>query len=316
VNGLDYFLIKFGNSRVIEQQITANDGHNIQVYVWPNQQAKAWIHINHGMAEHALRYTNFAGRLVEAGYAVVAHNHRGHGNSEQTQLGCLARHQSWQNVLSDIDEVRLAICGEKPYFLFGHSMGSFIVQSYLIQSQREINGLILSASNLQPTSLSRVGSWVASFEKMRLGEHNSSALLQFLSFGSFNSAFKPARTEFDWLSRDAAQVDKYITDPLCGFACSTGFWHAFLTSLVALYKTDMLKTVQANLPMLLLGGSDDPVGLMGKGLPKLAQAYKTVGQSNITLKLYDKARHEILNETNHQQVKLDVINWLDSQNTR
>lgn len=293
-----------------EQHISAADNHIIQVFVWPNPDAKAWVHINHGMAEHAQRYNDFAVQLVEAGFAVLAHNHRGHGSTAFAQLGCLRVNESWQTILSDIDTVRDAICGKQAYYLFGHSMGSFIVQAYLTQTKRMVDGVILSASNLQSRSLSRVGKWVASFEKMRLGEQSSSALLQFLSFGSFNKAFSPARTEFDWLSRDQGQVDKYIADPLCGFACSTGFWYEFLQSLVKLFGKNTLKNVQANLPMLLIGGTADPVGMMGQGMPKLAMAYREAGQAHLTLTLYDAARHEILHEMNHQQVKQDIISWL------
>jgi alpha-beta hydrolase superfamily lysophospholipase len=296
------------------QTVKAKDGHAIEVYVWPNEKAKAWVHINHGMAEHALRYKDFALELVAAGYAVVAHNHRGHGSVEQTRLGCLLANESWSNVLSDIDAVRDAICpATTPYYLFGHSMGSFIVQSYLTHTQAHVDGVILSASNLQSQALSRAGKWVASIEKLRLGADKSSALLQFLSFGSFNKPFKPARTEFDWLSRDKAQVDKYIADPLCGFACSTGFWREFLKSLIVLFTTNVLAQIQADLPMLMIGGTDDPVGMMGKGLPKLANAYQQLGQSKVSLSLYPSARHELLNETNHQQVKQDIITWLSAQ---
>ena len=298
----------------IEQEITAKDGHKIQVYLWQNKQTKAWVHINHGMAEHALRYNNFALQLVKAGYAVVAHNHRGHSPTDTTKLGCFNEQENWQDILSDIECVRDAVCdNEQPYYLFGHSMGSFIVQSFLSCKNRHVDGLILSASNLQSTVLSRVGRFVAKLEKMRLGKDSSSPLLQKLSFGSFNKAFTPNRTEYDWLSRDPIQVDKYIADPLCGFACSTGFWQHFLSSLVELFSHGTIGKIQSDLPILIMGGSQDPVGMMGKGLPKLANAYKNVGQSNVTLKLYKDGRHEMLNEINHQQVTTDIIDWLDGQ---
>ena len=298
---------------VIEQEITAKDGHKIQVYLWQNEHAKAWVHINHGMAEHALRYNDFALQLLESGYAVVAHNHRGHGTSETTKLGCFNEKDSWQNILTDLECVRDAICSnELPYYLFGHSMGSFIVQSFLSGKHRNVDALILSASNLQASALSQAGRFVAKIEKMRLGKDNSSPLLQKLSFGSFNKAFKPNRTEYDWLSRDPSQVDKYIADPLCGFDCSTGFWQLFLTSLVDLFSDDSLKKIQDSLPILMLGGTKDPVGMMGKGLPKLAEAYKKAGQTNVTLKLYESGRHEMLNETNHKQVSSDIIEWLNA----
>jgi alpha-beta hydrolase superfamily lysophospholipase len=297
---------------MIEQVIETTDGYKLQVYVWPNEQAKAWIHINHGMAEHALRYNDFASKLVAEGYAVVAHNHRGHGNSETTQLGFFAKQNGWSKVLSDLDIVRDSVCSTAlPFYLYGHSMGSFIVQSYLSATSRKVDGLILSASNLQPVLLSLVGKFIAKVEQIRVGKTKSSALLQFLSFGSFNQAFKPNRTVYDWLTRDNEQVDKYLADPLCGFPCSTGLWHDFLAELVNLAKPETLKRIQTDLPLLILGGTADPVGMMGEGLPKLANAYKHVGQSNVTLKMYQDARHEILNETNQQQVYKDIIDWLN-----
>jgi alpha-beta hydrolase superfamily lysophospholipase len=296
---------------MIEKQVKSSDGHVIQVYVWPNKEAKAWVHINHGMAEHALRYARFAEVLVAAGFAVLAHNHRGHGPSQADTLGCLAKDSNWQHILGDIAQVRASECHDgRPYFLFGHSMGSFIVQSFLTLYPQAIDGLILCASNLQAPTLSRLGRFVASIEKWRVGDAKPSKLIQFLSFGSFNQHFKPSRTEFDWLSRDTLEVDKYIADPLCGFACSSGFWHAFLDSLVALYRPASLQKIQADLPILCIGGSDDPVGLMGKGLPKLAQAYQQLGQANVSLKLYAQARHELLNERNRDEVMADIVNWL------
>jgi alpha-beta hydrolase superfamily lysophospholipase len=299
---------------MIKQVIETSDGYQLQVYVWPNEHAKAWVHINHGMAEHAARYEDFATELVAGGYAVVAHNHRGHGNSETTKLGCFAKQDGWQKVLSDLDAVRDAICStDVPFYLMGHSMGSFIVQSYLSVTHRKVDGLILSGSNFQPALLSRAAKVVAKIEQIRVGKTRSSALLQFLSFGSFNQAFKPNRTAFDWLTRDTIQVDKYVADPLCGFACSTGLWYEFMSELIKLVKPETLKKIQTNLPILILGGSMDPVGMMGKGLPKLANAYKDAGQNTVTLKVYDNARHEILNETNNQQVYKDIITWLDYQ---
>jgi len=297
---------------MIEQVLETADGHKLQVYVWPNEHAKAWVHINHGMAEHALRYDDFATRLVAEGYAVVAHNHRGHGNSETTQLGCFPEQGGWRKVLSDLEVVRDSICSTAlPFYLFGHSMGSFIVQSYMSTTTRKIDGLILSGSNLQPNLLNLAGKFIAKVEKIRVGKTKSSTLLQFLSFGSFNQAFKPNRTTYDWLTRDNEKVDKYLADPLCGFPCSTGLWYEFIRELVILFKPESLRRIQKDLPLLILGGSQDPVGMMGKGLPKLASLYKSIGQYNVTLKIYPDARHEILNEINNEEVYIDIINWLN-----
>lgn len=312
-----HVLLKNKSQIMIEKIITAQDGHQIQVYIWPNHQAKAWVHINHGMAEHAKRYQHFAEQLIMAGYAVVAHNHRGHGESETTQLGSYAKDLGWTKVLKDLETVRDEVCNATlPYYLFGHSMGSFIVQSYLANSTRKIDGLVLSGSNLQSVLLSKAGKFVAKIERKRLGKDKSSRLLQFLSFGTFNQAFKPNRTEFDWLSRDNQQVDQYISDPLCGFSCSTGLWHDFLSALADLYSKGALEKVQSNLPIFIIGGSQDPVGMMGKGLPKLANAYKKAGQKQVSLKLYEKGRHEMLNENNQPEVIKDLIGWFEQQQTQ
>lgn len=301
-----------------ETFIPAPDGHQIQAYIWPNEHAKAWVHINHGMAEHIARYQVFAEKLVEAGYAVVAHNHRGHGTSATTQLGFFAEDSGWQKVLQDIDLVRKTLCNDKkPYFIFAHSMGSFINQGYLtsdlIDKPENISGLILSGSNFQPTWLSKAGLMAAKLEKLRVGEKGTSKLINFLSFGSFNKAFKPNRTAFDWLSREQQQVDKYVADPLCGFDCTTGLWCDLFEGLIDVYKKDSFKRLQKNLPVHILGGDKDPVGLMGKGLPKLAKAYKDAGLLQTTFKLYENGRHEMLNESNAQEVITDVINWLNTQ---
>lgn len=301
---------------MIEKTIKAQDGHEIQTFIWPNKNAKAWVHIFHGMAEHAKRYDTFAKALVAEGYSVLAHNHRGHGTSKTTVLGQFAKQDGWQKVLTDLEIVREAICTEEttlPYYIFGHSMGSFIAQSYLVGNAREIDGVILSASNFQKVFMSHAGKQVANIEAMRLGSNKPSKLLQFLSFGSFNNHFKPTRTEYDWLSRDTKEVDKYVTDSLCGFACSISLWQDFLTALTQLFQPDSLKKIQTDLPIMIIGGDKDPVGLMGKGLTKLAQSYRQTGQEKVTFKLYTDARHELLNETNHIEVTADILSWLNHQ---
>ncbi len=303
---------------MIDNTVVADDGHQIEVFIWPNKRAKAWVHILHGMAEHALRYHEFAEKLVAAGYGVVAHNHRGHGAGQTASLGIFADSNGWEKILQDTALVRKTVCiNDLPYFIIGHSMGSFIAQSYLTQHSKiakpDISGVILSGSNLQSVLLLSIASVVAKIECFRVGKQNSSALLQFLSFGSFNKKFKPNRTQYDWLSRDGAEVDRYITDPLCGFDCSTGLWLDFLTGLKKLFKPANFKKIAPDLPIFIFGGSDDPVGLMGKGLPKLFNAYKANGHTNITLKLFHNGRHEMLNEINKEEVYHEIILWLEKQ---
>lgn len=300
---------------MIEKSIVATDGQQIQVFIWPNEHAKAWVHISHGMAEHAARYDEFAKSLVSAGYAVVAHNHRGHGTAEGTILGTYPKNVNWHNFVQDISTVRADVCADgKPYFIFGHSMGSFIVQSFLTTQPNDIAGAVISGSNHPAVAESRFAKLVAKIECFRVGRDNASGVIAFLTYGTFNKKFKPVRTEHDWLSRDVAEVDKYIADPLCGYACSTGLWHNFFGSFVELFNPANFKKIDVNIPIYILGGSQDGVGEMGKGLPRLLKAYQANGQKDVSLKLYEGGRHEMLNETNKQEVIDGIITWLDTQN--
>jgi alpha-beta hydrolase superfamily lysophospholipase len=301
---------------MIESFIDAPDGHKIQTLCWPIEAPKAWVHINHGMSEHAQRYDQLADRLNTAGYSVVAHNHRGHGTSPTTVIGHYADKDGWSKVLADINTVRMQVCPKDlPYYLMGHSMGSFIIQSYLanpVAGQRPVDGLILSGSNFQVPFIAKIGCTVAKLESWRLGATKASKLLQFLSFGSFNQAFKPNRTDFDWLSKDHNLVNKYISDPLCGFDCSTQLWKDLLNGLNDLFTLKTFNNIQKSLPIYIFGGDLDPVGQHGKGLTKLASAYEDAGQQNVTLKLYKGGRHEMLNEKNRDEVMADVATWLNT----
>ena len=294
------------------ETITASDGHIIQAYVWSHPTPIAWVHICHGMAEHALRYDHLAQSLVAQGYAVVAHNHRGHGPSQADTLGHFSDSDGWAKVLSDIETVRTS-CTEKhvPYYMLAHSMGSFIVQSYLTTQPKDIDGLILSGSNYQNPWVALAGSYVANMEKWCLGSRRASKFMDTLSFGSFNKAFKPNRTDFDWLSQDENQVDLYINDPYCGFKCTPQLWSDLLSALSRLYRASSFKKIQNKLPILIISGDKDPVGGYGQGLEKLKRAYLAAGQQDVTLKLYSNGRHEILNETDREQVVNDVVQWLE-----
>lgn len=296
-----------------ESYIDAPDGHKIQTYTWHVDNPKAWVHINHGMSEHAARYEQFAQELNKQAYSVVAHNHRGHGNSPSTQLGYFSDKQGWEKTLSDIDTVRDKVCtGDVAYYLMGHSMGSFIIQAYMVNTARNVDAMILSGSNFQAPTIAKMACVIAKFERWRLGPNKPSKLLQFLSFGSFNQAFKPNRTDFDWLSKDQDQVDAYIDDPLCGFDCSTQLWIDLLSGLIPLFTPASFTMIQKNLPIYIFGGELDPVGEKGKGLPKLVTAYNKAEQHNVTMKLYESGRHEMLNESNRKEVVSDLCTWLKS----
>lgn len=197
-----------------------------------------------------------------------------------------------------------------PIILLGHSMGSYIAQAYLLHHSASLDGAILSGSNFQPVALYRAARLIARVERLRQGLRGRSALIDFLSFGSFNKAFKPNRTAFDWLSRDPAEVDKYINDPLCGFRCTNQLWIDLLGGLQQISKASNLAQIDPGLPILVMGGECDPVS-EGKRLNSLADALREAGCQHLQLNIYPQARHEVFNETNRDEVTADVLSWLD-----
>ena len=194
-------------------------------------------------------------------------------------------------------------------------MGTYIGQAYLMQHSCSLQAAVLSGSNYQPPALYRAAELVARFERWRLGPTGRSKLINFLTFGSFNQAFKPNRSEFDWLSRDAAEVDKYINDPLCGFICTTQLWIDLLGGLQQITPTDNLAQIDNELPVLVIGGERDPVS-QGKRLRDLAEALRRAGLKDVELKVYPDGRHELLNESNRDEVTTYLIHWLEQALTR
>ena len=197
-----------------------------------------------------------------------------------------------------------------PIILLGHSMGSYISQAYLLHHSASLHGAILSGSNFQPVALYRAAQIIARIERARQGLRGRSALIDFLSFGSFNKAFKPNRTKFDWLSRDPVEVDNYINDPLCGFRCTNQLWIDLLGGLQQISKVSNLAQIDPGLPILVMGGDCDPVS-EGKRLKHLAHALREAGCQDVQLTLYPQARHEVFNETNRDEVTADLLAWLD-----
>lgn len=297
---------------------TAADATALHTYLWePAGDPKAIVQIAHGMAEHAQRYDRFAAALTGAGYVVIANDHRGHGHTNPVGAdhGYFADHDGFALVTEDLHAVteaaRAAYPG-LPVFLFGHSMGSFLSRSYAAAHGAELAGLILSGTAGDSGALGKVGVGVAQAQARLRGRKHASGLLTTMSFGQFNKDFKPARTEFDWLSRDPDEVDKYVADPLCGNVFTTGFWIDLLGGLNYIHATDTTAKVPTDLPIHLIAGSMDPVGAKTKGVEQVAGQYRKAGVKSVTTHYYIGARHELLNETNRDEVTADVIAWLDA----
>jgi alpha-beta hydrolase superfamily lysophospholipase len=295
--------------------LDASDRSRLFVNQWlPAAPLKAVILLAHGMAEHSARYARLAEQFCAHDYGVYAPDLRGHGQTaDQGTLGHFADDDGWCKVVGDLASLNQHIGQQHPdvpIILLGHSMGSYIAQAYLLHHSASLHAAILSGSNFQPVSLYRAAQQIARFEKLRQGAKGRSALIEWLSFGSFNKKFKPVRTRFDWLSRDPAEVDLYANDPLCGFRCTNQLWIDLLGGLQQISKASNLAQIDPGLPLLVIGGECDPVS-EGKRLTDLANALRTAGSQNLQLKIYPQARHELFNETNRDEVIADVLSWID-----
>ncbi|GAV21499.1 alpha/beta hydrolase [Carboxydothermus pertinax] len=295
----------------------ASDGQKIYCYRWsPLEEVKprAVIYIAHGMAETAVRYERFASVLIKKGYLVYAHDHRGHGKTAKSllEIGYLGP-DGFNRMVQDIKEIIDFVKGENsgvPIILFGHSMGSFLTQRYISLYGESINGVILSGTSGAPGPIVNLGIWQAKKEVERFGPRHRSTRLTQLTFGSYNKKFKPNRTEFDWLSRDHEEVLKYINDPYCGGVFTASFYYDFLRGLKETFRPENLRKIPKELPIFIISGDHDPVGSMGKGVLKLIKTYEKLGLTRVTYKLYPGGRHEMLNETNREEVVKDILSWL------
>ena len=296
----------------------APDSVDIFVHKWlPEEDApiKAIVQVSHGMAEHSARYERFANALGRAGIGVYANDHRGHGQTagDADKIGYFADANGWNQVVDDM--VRLTgIIAENhpgiPIFLFGHSMGSFLSRTYITRYGNEIKGAILSGTGGDPGLLGKVGLMIARLESWFRGKTARSPMLNNLSFGGFNKAFKPNRTDFDWLSRDDAEVDKYVADPFCGGIFTAGFFVDLIGGINFINKPEAIGMVPKGLPIFLFSGALDPVGDNTKGVQQVCDGYKKAGIEDVSMKFYEGGRHEMLNETNRGEVFEDVIRWV------
>jgi len=297
--------------------LPAGDGVEIYVRRWaPDGASKAAVQIAHGLAEHGGRYARLAQALTGAGYVVYAGDHRGHGRTaaQADDLGFFAARDGWATVLGDLWQLTRRIAGDHPALpivLIGHSMGSFMAQHLMSEHGDAFAGVVLSGTGGKPSPLAAAGRVIARLERWRLGARGRSDLLQAFSFGAFNKQFAPARTPADWLSRDAAEVDKYIADPLCGFPASVQLWIDLLDALGDVTSAERQARIPKRLPIYIISGSNDPVGGNTKSVRQLLDAYRKAGLERVTHRFYDSARHELFNETNRDDVTRDLIQWMD-----
>jgi alpha-beta hydrolase superfamily lysophospholipase len=293
------------------------NSQTIQLACWPCDKPKALVHILHGMGEHKYRYQHFAEFLNTQKIQVYAHDHLGHGDSisEQSPIGHFGDDAGFKNIVANVNYVQQHLQNlypDLPVYLLGHSMGSFIAQSYLINYPNTIRGLILTGSALSPKPLMHALKFVARVEMLRLGKRGTSRIINYLTFGSYNTAFKPTRTEFDWLSRDKNTVNQYISDAFCGFICSCASWSQLADGLLQISAPKQLQKISANLPTLIISGNKDPVGGFGKYFHALVAHWKKTGHTHVTSHLLADARHEVLNENDREFTYNIITKWIRS----
>jgi alpha-beta hydrolase superfamily lysophospholipase len=279
----------------------ASDGQVPIVHCWDaTGPGRGAIILAHGMGEHSLRYARLARLLAAEGFKTYAIDHRGHGLtvSREAQLGDYGP-DGWRGLVDDaillISRVREEVGG--PTLIMGHSMGSMLVQQLLVEASHLLDGAALSGTTAVDVMAGAV--------QENADESSGDSSL----FASFNAAFEPVRTESDWLSRDPEQVDLYVADPLCGFSVSDASLGSLMISGVAYSTDDATAKIRKDIPIYLFAGDADPVSRGGALVTKVAERYAGAGISDVTLKLYEGARHEVFNETNRAEVEQDFIAW-------
>ena len=284
----------------------------------PEGTPRAVLQIVHGVSEHILRYAPFAEYLTAHGFAVVGHDHLGHGTTVAPGAPRLyfGPKGSWDWVVQDVETLR-KLSRERfpgiPYFLLGHSMGSFLARTHLIRHPGVTDGAVIMGTGQMAPLLIKGGRAVAAIESLRVGEEHGSPLVQALSFKTYNKIFAPNRTGFDWLSVNEENVDSYISYPLCGGNPSIGLFREMLWGMGFIAKPEQLKRMDVTTPILFISGGMDPVGDLGKGVERAYESFRAVGVQDVSLKLYPGLRHEILNETERETVYEDVRLWLESK---
>ena len=303
-----------------EFTFSSTDGKTaIHAVEWlPEGEVRAVLQISHGVSEYILRYEPLAEYLTARGLAVAGHDHLGHGGSAAPGAPRLyfGPKGSWNWVVEDI-ESRRRLARERfpgvPYFLLGHSMGSFLARTYLIRYPGAVDGAILMGTGQMSPALIAGGRAVAAAESRRIGEEHASPLVEKLSFETYSRRFAPNRTGFDWLSRSTENVDRYLADPLCGENPSIGLFREMLGGMACIAAPKNLAQMDPDTPILFISGAMDPVGDCGKGVRRAFASFQKAGVRDVTLKLYPELRHEILCEAERETVYGDLYQWLSAR---
>ena len=300
-----YFPSKDGNTEI----------HTIE---WkPDKEVKAVLQLCHGMVEYIGRYDEFAQFLCDKGYYVVGNDHLGHGKSVQAKSEYGFFNEKYGNVcvLGDIHTLRQRTAKkypDVPYFMLGHSMGSSLLRQYIEMYGNGLAGVVLMGTVEDHSKAALLfGKRLCCIMAAFRGWHYRSKLVDDLAIGGYNKKFKPARTQADWITSDYERLEKYATDPLCTFRFTVNAYYNMFLGMINMQRKESVYMIPKGLPVLFVSGAEDPVGGFGKGVRKIYEKYRAAGIQDVALRLYTGDRHEILNETDRQQVYEDLLGWFE-----
>ncbi len=297
----------------------SNDGKNqIHACLWtPDGEAKGVVQIIHGMCEYAERYAPFAKFLTENGYVVCADDHLGHGKSvkSESDLGYFCDQRDFRITVEDIHALKNIVrkqTGDLPWFVLGHSMGSFFCRNYIAAYGGEFKGAVIMGSGYKGKATLNAALFTVKLNALFYGWRNRSNFIKKLAFGSYNNRFKPARTGDDWLSKNPRNVDDYRNDPLCGFPFTNNGYYILFSTIKAACSKKVINAVPKNLPVYFVAGENDPVGDYGKGVIKAVNKFHKAGIKDVSLTLYEECRHEILNDECKERVERDLLAFFEN----
>lgn len=301
----------FYNSRDMKTKIHA-------VKWIPEGEIKAVLQIAHGMDEYIERYEEFAGFMADNGFLVVGNDHLGHGKTAKTDedFGYFCERDADMVIVRDVHRLKKKIQEEhptKPYFLLGHSMGSFIVRKYMTLYGSGISGILLLGTGNRKMSDVNTGIMACKVISMFKGEKYRSEFVKKNSFKGYNSRYQQVRTPNDWLTRDEAVVDKYNSDKMCSFTFTCNAYLTVFKIIKYINKKENLDRIPKKLPVFIASGMEDPVGGYGREVEQVYNMLKETGISDVVMKLYPNDRHELLNELDKQEVYNDIKQWLDKK---
>ncbi|HBF29126.1 alpha/beta hydrolase [Rhizobium sp.] len=298
--------------------LSRSDGARLAYRYMPAvHPARGILLINHGLSEHSGRYAAFANSMSIAGFHVYAHDHRGHGETiaPGAQHGRFALNGGLSKVIADVDAMREFASNAHPTLpivLFGHSMGGLIALRAATAYPATIDALAVWNSNFNAGIAGHIARMVLKIERALKGSDVPSLIMTRSTFDAWGKSIPGHRTLFDWLSRDASEVDKYIADPLCGFPASVSLWLDVMGLTLDTTTPARLSALSKSLPIHLVGGGQDPATDKAAATRWLAERLRNSGFNHVTLKIYDEMRHETLNEIGREQATADFITWAHS----